>query len=98
LIVPPFLFLPKVSGMGLEVIGMGLKASGASLLLIVSVDVQHCVYLKPASARINMKYQMISYTEALICHLKLLLPSLDFLRIAFLLTYPFEERPVRSVL
>jgi hypothetical protein len=41
---------------------------------------------------------MISYTETLIRHPKLLLPSLDFVSIAFLLTCPFEESPVRSFL
>jgi hypothetical protein len=84
--------------MGLEVIGMGLKASGASLLLIVSVDVQRCMYLKWASARIKVNWQMISYTEALICLLKLLLPFFNIVRVAFLHTYPFEERLVRSLL
>jgi hypothetical protein len=94
-----FPFLPKVSNTGLEVIGMGLKASGARLLLIMEiVDVQRCMHLERASASINIKQQMISYTETLICHLKFLLPLLDFVRIAFLLTCPFEERPVRSFL
>jgi hypothetical protein len=47
LIVPLFLSLPKASGMGSEVSGMGLKASGARLLLIIAnVDVQHCMYRK----------------------------------------------------
>jgi hypothetical protein len=54
--MPLFLFLPKVSDTGLEVIGMGLMASGTRLLLIIAnVDVQHCMYLKRASARIKMK-------------------------------------------
>jgi hypothetical protein len=82
-----FLSLPKVSGMDLEVIGMGLKASGASLLLIIAnFDVQHCVHLKWASARIKTAWQMISYTETLMCHLEFLLPFLDFVRITFLHT------------
>jgi hypothetical protein len=85
--------------MDLKVIGMGLKASGASLhVMIANFDVQQCMYLERASARINMKKQMISYTETLIRHPKLLLPFLDFVSIAFLLTCPFEERPVRSLL
>jgi hypothetical protein len=85
--------------MGSEVSGMGLKASGASLhVMIANFDVQQCTYLKWPSARINMKSQMISYTEALIHHPKLLLPSLDFVSIAFFLTCSVEERPVRSLL
>jgi hypothetical protein len=85
--------------MGSKVSGMGLKASGASLLFIIAtVDVQRRMYLKWASARIKMNEQVISYTETLMCHLKFPLPFLDFVRIAFLRTYPFEERPVRSLL
>jgi hypothetical protein len=56
--MPLFLFLPKVSDTGLEVIGMGLKASGARLLLIIeNVDVQQCMYLKWASARVKTAWQ-----------------------------------------
>jgi hypothetical protein len=50
-----FLFLSKVSNTGLEVIGMGLKASGARLLLLIEhVDVQRCMYLERASEHIKM--------------------------------------------
>jgi hypothetical protein len=72
--------------MGSEVSGMGLKASGASLhVMIANFDVQQCTYLKWPSARINMKSQMISYTEALIhhpsfFHLLISSASLSFLR------------------
>jgi hypothetical protein len=85
--------------MGSEVIGMGLKASGARLVLIIAnVNVQRRMYLKWASACVKMNQQMISYTETLMCHLKFLLPFLHFVRVAFLLIYPFEERLVRSLL
>jgi hypothetical protein len=37
----------KVGGMGSVVSGMGLKASGQSLhVMIANVDVQECLYLK----------------------------------------------------
>jgi hypothetical protein len=56
LIVPLFLSLPKASGFGLEVSDTVVKASGASLLLVIeNVDVQRCMYLIWASARIKIE-------------------------------------------
>jgi hypothetical protein len=53
--MPLVLSLPTVGGIRFGVSGMGLKASGASLHVIIAhVDVQQCMYLRWASASVQM--------------------------------------------